>query len=79
MDVADVKKIGVALIALGIFGFLVPLKLLPLVGLSIAMLLTGIVLLAVHRFILTKRCPYCDERIDRNTKRCPHCDNMEGL
>ncbi len=75
----NAKELGVALIALAIFGLLFPLKIMLLVGVSYFLFIGGVVLLAVHRFVLTKQCPACGERVDKDAMQCPHCDNVNGL
>ncbi len=75
----NAKELGVALIALGVFGFLFPLKTLLLVGVSYTLFFAGVISLAVYRFVLTKQCPACGERVPKAEMQCPHCDNVNGL
>jgi len=62
-----ISEIGIALIAIGIFG------LLFLIPLSSLLILPGIILLVIDKLFITKKCPYCYEKIDKKSHICPYC------
>ncbi len=66
----NAHDIGVALIALGIFGMLFYIPLLLL------LLIPGVLLVIIDRLFLTRKCPFCSEKIKRKDEICPHCKQI---